>query len=57
MKAWSVIFAVLAVAALLCALFRDASWTAVVFMMAAMSAAAWYDADPRNEEEGESWER
>lgn len=48
MKAWSVIFAVLAVAALLCACFRDASWIAVFFLMAAMSAASWYDADPRN---------
>lgn len=51
MKTWSVIFAVLAVAALLCACFKDASWIAVFFLMAAMSAAAWYDADPRNVEE------
>lgn len=50
MKAWSIIFGVLAVAAMFCCII-SAVWVPVVFMMAAMSAAAWYDADPRNAEE------
>lgn len=50
MKIWSIIFAICAVAAMLCCII-SAVWVPVVFMMAAMSAAAWYDADPRNVEE------
>ena len=50
MKAWSVIFAICAVAAMFCCII-SAVWVPVVLMMAAMSAAAWYDADPRNIEE------
>lgn len=50
MKAWSIIFGVLAVAAMFCCII-SAVWVPVVFIMAAMSAAAWYDADPRNAEE------
>lgn len=50
MKAWSVIFGALAVAAMFCCII-SAVWVPVVFIMAAMSAAAWYDADPRNAEE------
>ena len=50
MKVWSVIFGVLAVAAMFCCII-SAVLVPVVLMMAAMSAAAWYDADPRNAEE------
>ena len=50
MKVWSVIFGICAVAALGCCII-SAVWVPVVFMMAAMAAAAWYDADPRNAEE------
>ena len=46
MKAWSIIFGICAVAAMFCCII-SAVWVPVVFMMAAMSAAAWYDADPR----------
>ena len=50
MKVWSVIFAICAVAALgFCII--SAVWVPVVLMMVAMSAAAWYDADPRDTEE------
>lgn len=50
MRAWSIIFGICAVAALGCCII-SAVWVPVVLMMAAMSAAAWYDADPRNAEE------
>lgn len=50
MKIWSIIFAICAVAAMFFCII-SAVWVPVVFMMVAMSAAAWYDADPRNVEE------